>query len=72
MSEKEKQLAHKMNKFWTSFAIDGYPHVDNEIIWPLYNTTTDQNIILSMSFEHYSGMKNILCNLWDSINIVPY
>ena len=70
MTKEEKNLALTINHFWTSFATTGIPQSrPNENIpsWPQYNNKTDLNIILDMDIQITSGLKNLLCNFWDSI-----
>jgi para-nitrobenzyl esterase len=56
-----------MQAFWTDFAADGNPNARSLPMWPAYNLTSDQHMVLKTPFQASSGLAASDCDFWDAL-----
>jgi para-nitrobenzyl esterase len=64
------KLSDTFTLYWSNLARFGSPNGDlgkDDIAWPTYNATTDQNIFLKHPAEVGAHLNNDACNMWDTI-----
>ncbi|XP_055958983.1 cholinesterase 1 isoform X2 [Patella vulgata] len=65
----EIELSKKTMKYWTNFAKTGDPNGLNLAVWPRYNVTSQDYVILDSSTTNYiqHGLRTSRCSFWSSI-----
>ncbi|MEZ4222918.1 MAG: carboxylesterase/lipase family protein [Polyangiaceae bacterium] len=61
-------LSQNMQEYWTRFASSGDPNASGAIVWPEYDATKDEHLVLDTTIAKDSGLKSSVCDFWDSLN----
>lgn len=67
VTEATRPLHDAMLGYWTRFAATGDPNNEGTDVWPAFDTTTQQNMILDLPLATGTDHKQARCDFWDSI-----
>jgi para-nitrobenzyl esterase len=59
-------LVDRMQRYWTSFALDGDPNSTDLPDWPAYRSSNDRHLRLVDPPEASNALARDACNFWDS------
>jgi para-nitrobenzyl esterase len=62
------ELVAATQGYWTRFATTGDPNGANMPIWPAYDTSSDQHLVLKNPPSSGSGLSKSDCDFWDRFN----
>lgn len=62
--ESDKELAMKMGKYWSSFAINGVPGAEGLPTWPEYDAETDEVLRLNSNITVGQNLRADACDYW--------
>lgn len=69
LTDEEQQLSATVMGYFSRHAATGDPNGAGAPAWPRYRTATDENLVLDLKPMTQSGLKNDLCDFWDSVSI---
>jgi len=63
----ELELQNAVGTFWTTFGASGNPNPGGNGIWPRFEMSSQQNIVLNTDLSTESFLFNTECNFWDLV-----
>jgi para-nitrobenzyl esterase len=67
LDAQELTLSAAMRGFWSTHAANGKPSAQGGVAWPVYDATSDTNMVLDLQLSTETGLKSAICDFWDGI-----
>jgi len=68
-SPTDQTFSESLGKYWTNLIKSGNPNqpASNSVIWPPYNSSTNENIYLNTTITMEKDFRSKNCDFWDTI-----
>ncbi|KYF52609.1 carboxylesterase [Sorangium cellulosum] len=66
LTEEEIALWRTLAGYWSRHAASGDPNGGDAVAWPKYDAQTDEHLVLDQTVSKGSGLKEDICDMWDS------
>jgi para-nitrobenzyl esterase len=63
----DERVSQAIKDAWTRFAITGDPNGEGETLWPRFEASTEQQLVLADPLHVEAHLLERECDLWDSL-----
>jgi para-nitrobenzyl esterase len=71
LTPEEQTLSTEMMGYWGAMARSGSPNGGGRVSWPLYDMTTEPDIVLDVTVSTETELEKAQCDFWDALPIMP-
>ena len=70
LNDEELKMSNAIMGYWSGLAAKGDPNSDGAHVWPKYDPSKDETLILDLQISTQARLLAEECDFWDGLNIM--